>query len=116
VWTILGMDIDNLTLPALVLHYNPTTVDVWDVAFGPALAFDPKNPPLVTNDRATGTIRISSTDGKGLSLHGGGEIALLRLRGGAPGETFLVVEASGLRNGQGEAVPAVISGGRARVQ
>jgi general secretion pathway protein D len=116
VWTILGMDIDNLSLPELVLHYNPATVDVWDVAFGSALDFDPKNPPVVTNDRRSGTIRISSTDGKGLSLHGGGEIALLRVRGGMPGETFLVVEAAGLRNARGEAVPAVISGGRARVE
>lgn len=116
VWTILGLDIDNLSLPELLLHYDPRTVDVWDVAFGRALAVDPKSPPVVTNDKQNGTIRIASADGKALLLHGGGEIALLRVRGGMPGETFLFVEAPGLRNARGEAVPAVISGGRARVE
>ncbi len=116
VWTILGLDIDNLSMPELLLHYNPRTVDVWDVSFGPALAIDPRSPPIVTNDKQNGTIRIATADGKALLLQGGGEIAFLRVRGGMPGETFLVVEAPGLRNARGEAVPAVISGGRARVE
>ena len=92
-WNVVGMDLDGLTTTQLLLHYNPQTLDVSEVVFGPAIVVDPKTPPVVTIDREHGTVRITSSNGKPLQFNnGGGDIATLRVRGGAPGETFLVLE------------------------
>jgi hypothetical protein len=67
-------------------------------------------------DATSGTIKITSSDGKALSFTSGGEIAALRVRGGASGETFLVMDNPDLRNGRGEGVASAVSGGRAKVE
>jgi general secretion pathway protein D len=115
-WSVVGMDLDGLTTQQLMLHYDPRTLDVSEVVFGPALVVDPKTPPVATIDREHGTVRILSSNGKPLQFYnGGGDIASLRVRGGAPGETYLVLENPNLTNGNGTLVNASVSGGRARV-
>jgi general secretion pathway protein D len=115
-WDVVGMDLDGLTTMQLMLHYDPRTIDVSEVMFGPAIKLDPKTPPTVIIDRDNGTIRISSSDGKPLAFNSGGEIAALRVRGGISGETYLVMENPDLRNGRGEVVASAVSGGRAKVE
>jgi general secretion pathway protein D len=115
-WNIVGMDLDGLSAAEMLLHFDPRTVDVSEVAFGPALVFDPKAPPVATISRESGTIRVTSSDGRPLAFQGGGDVVILRVRAITQGETFLVVETPTLNNGHGEVVPATISGGRARVE
>jgi general secretion pathway protein D len=115
-WVVVGMDLDGLTATQLILHYDPHTIEVSQVSFGPALNIDPKAPPAVIIDATSGTIKITSSDGKPLSFNSGGEIAVLRVRGGASGETFLVMDNPDLRNGRGEGVASAVSGGRAKVE
>jgi general secretion pathway protein D len=115
-WTVVGMDLDGLTTQQLMLHYDPQTLDVSEVVFGPAIVVDPTTPPVATIDREHGTVRITSSDGKPLQFYnGGGDIASLRVRGGAPGDTYLVLENPNLTNGNGTIVNASVSGGRAKV-
>jgi general secretion pathway protein D len=115
-WNVVGMDLDGLTTTQLMLHYDPRTLDVSEVIFGPALVVDPKTPPVATIDREHGTVRIMSSNGKPLQFfNGGGDIVSLRTRGGAPGETFLVLDNPNLTNGSGAVVNASVSGGRAKV-
>jgi general secretion pathway protein D len=115
-WPVVGMDLDGLTTQQLILHYNPATLDVSEVLIGPAMVVNPATPPVVTIDSQNGTVRISSSDGKALQFNnGGGDIASLRVRGGAPGETFLVLENPNLTNGSGAVVSAAVSGGHAKV-
>jgi general secretion pathway protein D len=115
-WVVVGMDLDGLTATQLILHYDPRTIEVSQVSFGPAINIDPKTPPAVIIDANSGTIKITSSDGKPLTFNSGGEIATLRVRGGAAGETLLVMDNPDLRNGRGEGVASAISGGRARVE
>jgi hypothetical protein len=115
-WVVVGMDLDGLTATQLILHYDPHTIEVSQVSFGPAMNIDPKTPPAVIIDATSGTIKITSSDGKALSFTSGGEIAALRVRGGAAGETFLVMDNPDLRNGRGEGVASAVSGGRAKVE
>jgi len=116
IWNVVGMDLDGLTTKQLLLHYNPQTLDVTEVQFGPAMVIDPATPPVVTIDREQGTVRITSSNGKPLQFNnGGGEIAALRVRGGAPGDTYLVLDNPNLTNGAGALVNASVSGGQARV-
>ena len=115
-WNVVGMDLEGLTATQLLLHYNPQTLDVSEVVFGSALNIDIKTPPIATIDREHGTVRISSSNGKPLQFNsGGGEIVTLRVRGGAPGETYLVLENPNLTNGGGTVVAASVSGGHAKV-
>jgi general secretion pathway protein D len=115
-WDVVGMDLDGLTTNQILLHYNPMTIDVSEVIFGPALSIDLKTPPVATIDREHGTVRITSSNGKPLQFNnGGGSIASLRVRGGAPGDTYLVLEDPHLTNGAGSIVNASVSGGRAKV-
>jgi general secretion pathway protein D len=115
-WDVVGMDLDGLTTKQILLHYNPMTIDVSEVVFGPALSIDLKTPPVATIDREHGTVRITSSNGKPLQFNnGGGSIAALRVRGGAPGDTYLVLEDPHLTNGAGSVVNASVSGGRAKV-
>ena len=115
-WVVVGMDLDGLTATQLILHYDPHTIEVSQVSFGPAMNIDPKAPPVVIIDATSGTIKITSSDGKLLSFNSGGEIAALRVRGAASGETFLVMDNPDLRNGRGEGVASSVSGGRAKVE
>lgn len=115
-WNVVGMDLDGLATNQITLHYDPRTLDVSEVIFGPALVIDPKQPPVATIDRQGGSVRITSSNGKPLQFfNGGGDIASLRVRGGAPGETFLVLENPNLTNGNGTIVNASVSGGHAKV-
>jgi general secretion pathway protein D len=115
-WDVVGMDLDGLTTKQILLHYNPMTIDVSEVVFGPALSIDAKTPPVATIDREHGTVRITSSNGQPLLFNnGGGSIASLRVRGGAPGDTYLVLEDPHLTNGAGSVVNASVSGGHAKV-
>ncbi|HEX7678776.1 MAG TPA: hypothetical protein VF713_11675, partial [Thermoanaerobaculia bacterium] len=115
-WNVVGMDLDGLTTQQIMLHYDPRTIDVSEVVFGSALVVDPKTPPVVTIDREHGTVRITSSNGKPLQFYnGGGDIASLRVRGGSPGDTYLVLENPNLTNSSGTVVNASVSGGRAKV-
>jgi general secretion pathway protein D len=115
-WDVVGMDLDGLTTNQILLHYNPMTIDVSEVIFGPAISIDLKTPPVVTIDREHGSVRITSSNGKPLQFNnGGGSIASLRVRGGSPGDTYLVLEDPHLTNGAGSVVNASVSGGRAKV-
>jgi general secretion pathway protein D len=115
-WDVVGMDLDGLTTKQILLHYNPMTIDVSEIVFGPALSVDLKTPPVATIDREHGTVRITSSNGKPLQFNnGGGSIASLRVRGGSPGDTYLVLEDPHLTNGAGTVVNASVSGGRAKV-
>jgi len=115
-WSVVGMDLDGLTSQQIMLHYDPQTLDVSEVVFGPALVIDPTAPPVATIDREHGSVRIVSTNGKPLQFYnGGGDIASLRVRGGAPGDTYLVLENPNLTNDSGAVVSASVSGGHAKV-
>ena len=46
----------------------------------------------------------------------GGEILVLRILGGGPGDTALVVDIPQMKNANGDVVMAAVTGGRARVQ
>ncbi|HXH40225.1 MAG TPA: secretin N-terminal domain-containing protein [Thermoanaerobaculia bacterium] len=116
IWNVVGMDLDGLTTQQLMLHYDPHTLDVSEVVFGPALVIDPRTPPVATIDREHGTVRITSSNGKPLQFYnGGGDIASLRVRGGSPGDTYLVLENPNLTDGNGTVVNAAVSGGHAKV-
>ena len=73
-------------------------------------------PPVVTINGNDGTIRVKSSDGKALSFNGGAHVLSVRVLGGSPGETFLVMENPDFHDGSGRAVFAAVAGGRARVQ
>jgi len=114
-WTLVGMDLDGLTTSELVLQFDAKHMDVTDVSFGPAVKVNPQQPPAVTINRDAGTIRITSTDGKPLSFVGGGEVLSIRVHGGLPGDTFLIVANPQFRDASGLPVMAAVSGGRAKV-
>jgi general secretion pathway protein D len=115
-WSIVGMDLDGLTASTITLHFDPHTIDVSEVAFGPAMQIDVKTPPTATIDREKGTIKISSTDGGPLRFNSGGDIAALRVRGVLNGETYLVLENPDLKNSSGSVVAATVGGGHAKVE
>ncbi|HVR39324.1 MAG TPA: secretin N-terminal domain-containing protein [Thermoanaerobaculia bacterium] len=115
IWSVVGMDLDGLSATQLLLHFDPRSMDVSDIAFGEALAIDPKTPPVATINREAGTIKVVSSDGKPLTFLGGGNILLLRVQGGLSGETFLVMENPDFHNGAGQAVMAAVASGRVKV-
>jgi general secretion pathway protein D len=116
VWNIIGMDLEGLSTDSLVLHYDRNAMDVSEVIFGNALSVDPKTPPVATINRDTGTIRITSSDGKPLQFASGGDVIGLRVRGSKSGETMLVVEPPELHDTAGTTVMTAVTGGRALVQ
>jgi general secretion pathway protein D len=116
IWNIVGMDLEGVTANQIMLHYDPRTLNVSQVMFGPALFVDPQTPPVVTVNEQTGTIKLVSSNGKPLAFTGGGEVLMLRVHGGLQGETFLVLENPDFRNTAGVALPSTIAGGRAKVQ
>src|SRR5207244_4448248 len=77
-WTLVGMDLDGLTASQILMHFDPHTLDVSEVTFGPAMNVDLSKPPVVHIDRAAGTIKISSTDGGPLRFNSGGDIVAMR--------------------------------------
>ena len=115
-WAIVGMDLDGLTTSQILMHFDPRTIDISEVSFGPAMQIDTKTPPAATIDRQKGTIKITSSDGGPLRFNSGGDIALLRVQGVLNGETYLVLENPDLKNGAGSVVPAAIGGGHAKVE
>jgi general secretion pathway protein D len=115
-WNVVGMDLDGLSTSEILLHFDPRAIDIGEVAFGPALHVDPAKPPVVTINRDSGTVRVTSSDGKPLVFTSGGDVVTLRVRGGLLGETFLVMENPAFHNATGDAVSAAVSGGRAMVQ
>jgi len=115
-WNVVGMDLEGLTTPQITMRYDPNALIVSDVAFGSALRVDPSMPPVVTINSQQGFVTITSSDGKPLVFNGGGEIATLRVRGGGPGESNLVVDSPALKNDRGELVASEVSGGRAKVE
>jgi hypothetical protein len=80
------------------------------------MKFDALKPPIVTIDSQHGSIRITSSDGLPLTFGGGGDLAALRVRGGMTGDTYLVIDTPGLKNGRGETVASTVSGGQVKVQ
>jgi len=115
-WSVIGMDLAGLTTPQLSLRYDPRAMDVTDISIGNAIAVNPALPPIVTMNRDAGTILVKSSDGNPLSFVSGGEVLVLRVHGGVTGDTFLVLDSPDLRAANGVAIPAAISGGRAKVQ
>ncbi|HVG22827.1 MAG TPA: secretin N-terminal domain-containing protein [Thermoanaerobaculia bacterium] len=115
-WNVVGMDLDGLSANEIVLHFNPRAMEVQDVSVGTAIAVDPALPPIVTVDRDTGTIRVKSSNGKPLQFIGGGDVLLVRVLGGATGDTFLVMQNPEFHTRGGETVVAAVAGGRAKVQ
>jgi general secretion pathway protein D len=115
-WSIVGMDLDGLTTDRFTLRYDARALEILDVAIGPAFQVDLKTPPVVTVDRNAGIVKITSSDGKPLAFHSGGEMLALRVLGGLSGETALVFEGPQFKNGNGELVMAAVSGGRAQVE
>jgi len=115
-WPVIGMDLDGLHATELRLRYDPKILNVSGVSVGTAFAADVTAPPAISVDPNTGTIKITSTDGKPLSFNSGGELLVLRVRGGMPGDTTLVFDKPSLVNASGEAVPAAIAGGHSKVE
>jgi general secretion pathway protein D len=115
-WPLVAMDVDGLSTNQIVMHYDPQAMEVADVSFGPAMKIDPMKPPIVTIDKAGGSIRITSSDGLPLRFAAGGDLAALRVRGGMTGDTYLVIDNPGLKNGRGEKVASTVSGGQAKVE
>ena len=115
-WTVVGMDLDGLTTEKLSFRYDPRSIDIEDVMFGPAMNIDVKTPPVVSVDHANGVVRIQSSDGKPLSFRSGGELLMLRLQGILTGEAVLVLDPAELKNEKGQVIMGAISGGRARVE
>ncbi|HEX8172005.1 MAG TPA: secretin N-terminal domain-containing protein [Thermoanaerobaculia bacterium] len=116
-WSVIGMDLDGLTANELLLHYDPRSMDVTDVAAGAAIDFDPNLPPVIAVDRNAGTIRVTSAKkGEPLRFVGGGQVLTIRVHGGLAGETFLVLENPDFRARGGQSIVAAVAGGRARVQ
>jgi hypothetical protein len=115
-WNIIGMDLEGLNTDSIVLHYDSRAMDVSEVVFGSAMNIDPRTPPVATINRDTGTIKITSSDGKPLQFVSGGDVIGLRLRGGKSGQTSLVIEPPELRNTAGTNVMTAVTGGRAQVE
>ena len=115
-WTVVGMDLDGLSTDRMSFRYDPHALRVEEVMFGPALAIDPRTPPVVTIDGNGGLVKIASSDGKPLSFRSGGEVMVLRLQGILTGDAALVLDAPDLKNEKGQIVVGAISGGRARIE
>ncbi|MGZ8852915.1 MAG: secretin N-terminal domain-containing protein, partial [Thermoanaerobaculia bacterium] len=116
IWTVVGMDLDGLSADSISFRYDPRSLVVEEVMFGPAMSIDVKSPPIATIDSTGGTVRIKSSDGKPLSFRSGGEILVLRLQGIVAGDATLVLDSPELKNAKGQVVLGAISGGRARIE
>ncbi|HEV7765565.1 MAG TPA: secretin N-terminal domain-containing protein [Thermoanaerobaculia bacterium] len=116
VWEVIGMDLEGLTASQLVFRFNPKAMSVTDINIGAAILTDLASPPMVSVNHDAGTITITQGDGKPLRFAGGGQVLAIRVHGGLPGETFLVMENPDLHTSSGQSVVAAVAGGRAKVQ
>ncbi len=116
VWPLVGMELEGLRTNDLTLRYDPRSMQVVTVGFGEALEVNPATPPVANIDPVSGTIRVTSTDGKPLSFRAGGNVLILRVRGGVSGESMLVLDPPSFLNRSGVAVQAIVTGGRANVE
>jgi len=116
IWSVVGMDLSGLTVPQLVLRYDPMALDIAGASVGTAFLVDPQTPPMVKIDPAMGTIRVMSTDGNPLRFQNGGEVLSLRVRGGLSGDTMLVMDPPVFSSAGGERVDVAVAGGAARVE
>ncbi|HYC62921.1 MAG TPA: secretin N-terminal domain-containing protein [Thermoanaerobaculia bacterium] len=116
VWEVIGMDLDGLTTSQLVFRFNPRAMSVTDVNIGAAIVMDLNAPPIVSVNRDAGTITVTQGDGKPLRFTGGGQVLAIRVHGGLPGDTFLVMDNPDLHTAGGQSIVAAVAGGRARVQ
>jgi general secretion pathway protein D len=116
IWEVIGMDLEGLTASQLVFRFNPRAMSVSDVNIGSAIVADLVTPPIVSVNHDAGTITVTQGDGKPLRFNGGGQVLAIRVLGGLPGETFLVMENPDLHTASGQSIAAAVAGGRARVQ
>lgn len=116
VWSIVAMDVAELTIPRMILHYDPLAMDIAGFSLGTAIDINPEVPPVVSIDRTTGTVRISSSDGSMLRFRSGGEVVSFRVRGGVTGDTMMVIEPLAFSQRNGERVDVAVAGGSARVE
>ncbi len=116
IWTLVGMDLAGMTTDEVLLHFNAHAVDILEAQVGSAVQSDPVTPAAVVVDNGNGTVRLNATDGGPLRFHAGGEILTLRVRGLAEGMSYLVLSDLDLRSAAGEAVEAVVQGGRIAIQ
>jgi hypothetical protein len=116
VWEVIGMDLEGLSTSQLSFRFDPRAMTVTDVSIGSAIAVNLDTPPIVSVNRDAGTITVTNGDGKPLRFNGGGEVLAIRVHGGLPGETFLVMENPDLHTPSGQSIVAAIAGGRAKVQ
>jgi hypothetical protein len=110
------MDLEDLTVPELVFRFAPQSLNVSEVSVGHAIALDAAAPPVITVNSENGTIVVKNADGSPLRFVSGGLVLALRVVGGAPGETFLVVDNPDLRTAGGQSITAAVAGGRIRVE
>jgi len=116
VWNIVGMDLESLTVPQLVFRYAPAALTVSDVSIGHAIMVDTAQPPVINVNSETGTITVKNANGAPLRFVSGGLVLAMRVIGGSPGETFLVMDNPDLRTAGGDSIAAAVAGGRIRVE
>lgn len=115
VWTIAGLDLEDVQTEGLEIRWDPSIMSVEDVRLGSAIDFDATRPPATNFDEAGGTLRIRSTTGSPLRFRSGGDIATLRVSGRSAGESILLVAPMELRR-NGVELPANIGGGTVTVR
>ncbi|HVT02605.1 MAG TPA: cohesin domain-containing protein [Thermoanaerobaculia bacterium] len=115
-WPVIGMDLDGLTTTEMRLSYDPQILNISAVSIGTGFITNVTTPPAVTVNPNTGTIKITSSDGKSLAFNSGGELLVLRVRGVMPGDGVLTFDKPVLVNAKGEPVQAAIAGGRSKVE
>lgn len=116
VWPVMGMDLDGLRTAEMRMRYDPSILNISAVSIGTGFITDVTAPPSVTVNPTTGTIRITSSDGKPLVFNSGGDLLLLRVRGVMPGVGALIFDKPLLLNAAGETVQAAVAGGRSKVE
>lgn len=115
-WNIVGMELDGLSTTELSLRFDPRSIEVSEVMLGTALEINPEAPPVVGIDPISGTVRITSSDGKPLRFRTGGDVVALRVRGGEASETILAIDPPAFFTGSGQPAVAAVAGGRAKVE
>lgn len=115
VWSLVGMDLDELVTDEIVLEYNPEAIEITALTFGSGLVVDPNLPPSIRIDRETGVIRIRSENDEPLHFRSGGEIAHVAFQAVLPGDSPLSISKLDLARPDGRLIAATITGARASV-